>query len=149
MWLQREYSVVVYLVIFSYSHNRKLCHNRICKTYQSYDNQSVKISAIIILTATSQWARWRIKSLASWLFTQTFVQTQVKKNIRAHRWPVNSPHKGPVTRKMFPFDECQINLCLPRQNGRHFEMKFCKHIFLIDNIYTFIWISLKCQHLLR
>ena len=22
-----------------------------------------------------------------------------------HRWPVNSPHKGPVTRKMFPCDE--------------------------------------------
>ena len=22
-----------------------------------------------------------------------------------HRWPVNSPHKWPVTRKMFPFDE--------------------------------------------
>ena len=22
-----------------------------------------------------------------------------------HRWPVNSPHKGPVTRKMFPFEE--------------------------------------------
>ena len=22
-----------------------------------------------------------------------------------HRWPVNSPHKGPVTRKTFPFDE--------------------------------------------
>ena len=22
-----------------------------------------------------------------------------------HRWPVNSPHKGPVTRKMFPFDD--------------------------------------------
>ena len=22
-----------------------------------------------------------------------------------HRWPVNSPHKGPVTRKMFPFHE--------------------------------------------
>ena len=21
-----------------------------------------------------------------------------------HRWPVNSPHKGPVTRRMFPFD---------------------------------------------
>ena len=32
-----------------------------------------------------------------------------------HRWPVNSPHKGPVTRKMFPFDDvimlmwCQCN----------------------------------------
>ena len=22
-----------------------------------------------------------------------------------HRWPVNSPHKGPVTRKIFPFDD--------------------------------------------
>ena len=22
-----------------------------------------------------------------------------------HRWPVNSPHKGPVTREMFPFDD--------------------------------------------
>ena len=22
-----------------------------------------------------------------------------------HRWPVNCPHKGPVTRKMFPFDD--------------------------------------------
>ena len=22
-----------------------------------------------------------------------------------HRWPVNSPHKGPVTRKMFPFED--------------------------------------------
>ena len=27
---------------------------------------------------------------------------------RIHRWPVNSPHKGPVTRKMFPFDEVII-----------------------------------------
>ena len=26
-----------------------------------------------------------------------------------HRWPVNSPHKGPVTRKMFPFDDVIMN----------------------------------------
>ena len=26
-----------------------------------------------------------------------------------HRWPVNSPHKGPVTGKMFPFDYGIIN----------------------------------------
>ena len=25
-----------------------------------------------------------------------------------HRWPVNSPHKGPVTRKMFPFHDAII-----------------------------------------
>ena len=24
---------------------------------------------------------------------------------RIHQWPVNSPHKGPVTQKMFPFDD--------------------------------------------
>ena len=29
-----------------------------------------------------------------------------------HRWPVNSPHKGPVMRKMFPFDEV---LCFESQ----------------------------------
>ena len=49
-------------------------------------------------------ARWGLESLASRLFTQTFGQTQIKENIKAPRWPVNSPHKGPVTRKMFPFD---------------------------------------------
>ena len=33
-----------------------------------------------------------------------------------HRSPVNSPHKGPVTRKMFPFDDVilkpeEANVC--------------------------------------
>ena len=28
-----------------------------------------------------------------------------------HRWPVNSPHKWPVTRKMFPFDDVIIYMC--------------------------------------
>ena len=27
-----------------------------------------------------------------------------------HRWPVNSPHKWPVKRKMFPFDEITMYL---------------------------------------
>ena len=27
---------------------------------------------------------------------------------RNHRWPVNSPHKWPVTRKMFPFDDAIV-----------------------------------------
>ena len=26
-----------------------------------------------------------------------------------HRWPVNSPYKGPVTRKRFPFDDVVMN----------------------------------------
>ena len=28
-----------------------------------------------------------------------------------HRWPVNSPHKWPVTRKMFPFDDVIMRRC--------------------------------------
>ena len=28
-----------------------------------------------------------------------------------HRWPVNSPHKGPVTRKVFPFDDVIMLSC--------------------------------------
>ena len=50
-----------------------------------------------------------------------------------HRWPMCSPHKGPVTRKMFPFDDTimnasyfvtsglfSLNAMWPRQNGRQF-----------------------------
>ena len=30
-----------------------------------------------------------------------------------HRWPVDSPHKGPVTRKMFPFDDIIMDRWFP------------------------------------
>ena len=30
-----------------------------------------------------------------------------------HRWPVNSPHKWPVTRKMFPFDDIIMSVREP------------------------------------
>ena len=33
-----------------------------------------------------------------------------------HRWPVNSPHKGPVTRKMFPFDDVIMYIYFADQN---------------------------------
>ena len=33
---------------------------------------------------------------------------------RNHRWPVNSPHKWPVTRKMFPFDDA-IMITIPHK----------------------------------
>ena len=57
-----------------------------------------------VITMTSYWARWRLKSPAS---------DQRKHRISAslafvreiHRGPLNSPHKWPVTRKMFPFDD--------------------------------------------
>ena len=48
------------------------------------------------------------------MFTQPFIHAQIKKHqssallafVRGiHRRPVNCPHKGPVSRKMFPFDD--------------------------------------------
>ena len=61
-----------------------------------------------LITVTSKWVRWRLKSQASRLFTQPFVQVKIKENIKAPRhWPLfgeftgEFPHKGPVTRKCF------------------------------------------------
>ena len=71
-------------------------------------------SSIYYITVTSQWVRWRLKSPTSWLFTQPSIQAEITENIKAprhrplcgnHWWPVNSPHKSPVTRKWFPFDD--------------------------------------------
>ena len=44
---------------------------------------------------TSLWPRWRLKSPASRLFTQPFIQTQIKENINAPRhWPLCGEFTG-------------------------------------------------------
>ena len=68
------------------------------------------------IIVTSQWSPRRLKSPAYRLFNQPFVQAHIKENVKAphHRplWGGDPPttggfpdHKGPVTRKMFPFDD--------------------------------------------
>ena len=68
------------------------------------------------------WAQWRPKLSASRLFTQPFFSGADQRKCDSsaslafvrgiHRWPVNSQHKGPVTRKMFPFDDVILyNAC--------------------------------------
>ena len=58
---------------------------------------------------TSKWARWRLKSPASRLFTQPFIQTQIKENIKAPRhWPLcvwNSPGTGEFPAQMASYAE--------------------------------------------
>ena len=47
------------------------------------------------ITTTSLWPRWRLKSLASRLFTQSFIQAQIKENIKAPRhWPLCGEFTG-------------------------------------------------------
>ena len=91
-------------------------------------------------------ARWRLKSPASRLFTQPFIQTQIKENIKAPRhWPLCGEFTGPVTPKMSPFDdvimEIQLVICIYQLTG-FWEMwkYFCvwlKFVLRIDTLSTF------------
>ena len=63
------------------------------------------------ISMTSLWARRLMKSPASRFFIQCANQRKHQSSPSLaflpgiHQWPVNSPHKGPVTRKIFPFDD--------------------------------------------
>ena len=91
-----------------------------CQGCNKSDNSPVHYSDVIM-------ARWRLKSPASRFFYSTAYSGADQRNIRAprhwplcgDRWPVNSPHKWPVTRKMFPFDDVIIFPC--EQNTWHIE----------------------------
>ena len=62
-----------------------------------------------------------------------------------HRRPVNSPHKGPVTRKMFPFDDvimCQVSddlkwfpLCIMNNNMCIIKDLFEGQEYLVVSMY--------------
>ena len=81
--------------------------------------------------------RWRIITVTPWWTSQIIIASQItsltivystvywgadqRKHqssvslafVRGiHRWPVNSPHKWPVTRKMFPFDDVIVWLLI-------------------------------------
>ena len=60
-----------------------------CLAPRHYLNQYWLIIKGILITVTSWWPGWRLKSPASRLFTQSFIQTQIKENIKATRhWPL-------------------------------------------------------------
>ena len=47
------------------------------------------------IKVTSYWPPWLLKSPASWLFTQSFVQVQIKENIKALcHWPLWGKFNG-------------------------------------------------------
>ena len=73
------------------------------------------VSYEMVITMTSEWAQWHLKSPASRMFIQLFVQGEDQRKHQSsalldfvrgiNQWPVNSPHKGPVMQKMFLFDD--------------------------------------------
>ena len=64
-------------------------------------------STAAYITMTSQWARSRLKSPVYSGADQRKHQSSASLAFvrEIHRGPVNSPHKWPITRKMFPFDD--------------------------------------------
>ena len=59
-----------------------------------------------------------------------------------HRWPVNSPHKWPVTRKMYPFDDVIMNKNYA--HDKHF-CAFCSGHIIVDftDIYEGFFTDIK------
>ena len=54
-----------------------------------YPNPDTDAAILSVITMTSLWARYRLKSPASRLYTQPFIQTQIEENIKAPRhWPL-------------------------------------------------------------
>ena len=57
--------------------------------------KSTRFICFTVITVTSQWVRWRLKSPASRLFIQPFIQAQIKENIEAPRhWPLCGEFTG-------------------------------------------------------
>ena len=64
-----------------------------------------------------------------------------------HRWPVNSRHKRPVTRKMFPFDDVIIQF-LKFSNAVNIVHKYYIYLKnnLVDKIYIYKLLSITIIH---
>ena len=63
-----------------------------------------------------------------------------------HRWPVNSPHKWPVTRKMFPFDDVimigyEIKLEYLRYFSRYSTALLRTHSLMFNKLWSLDGIS--------
>ena len=71
------------------------CHWHLGKSMIASDSMTKPWRILNSITVTPQWARWRLKSPASPLFTQPFSQTQIKENINALcHWPLCGEFTG-------------------------------------------------------
>ena len=95
---------------WAYSHQSKLKHLRV----QCEDPPNISIphySGVIMSTMASQITSLEIvySTVYSGADQRTHQSSASLAFVRGiHRWPVKSPHKGPVARKSFPFDDVII-----------------------------------------
>ena len=55
-----------------------------------------------------------------------------------HRWPLNSPHKGPIARKMFPFDDVIMSWW---RHGTHIIFLHLSNMILVSSNLAFFRVS--------
>ena len=93
------------------------------------------MSVVISITMTSSWAVWRLNSSASPFLLNCWLKKKHQSSAPLafvggiHRWPVNSQHKRPVTRKIFPFDGV---IMVNWTTGNEFQWNLFTHWDLID-----------------
>ena len=61
-----------------------------------------------------------------------------------HRWPVNSPRKGPVTRNMFPFDD--VIMWATIYIYAHCYIMDLQWYFWRPLVFTYRWLSARLQY---
>ena len=87
--------------------NTHVCHYYLVKWWPNECIVSVKVKTICL---TLQWRHNKRDGVSNHRCSgadQSKYQTSASLTFMRgiHRWPVNSPHKVPVTRKLFPFDD--------------------------------------------
>ena len=102
------------------------------------------IKTLKFITVTSYWVPCLLKSPASRLFAQPFVQAHIKGNIKApryrHLWGETTgdrrfpPHKGPVTRKCF---HLMTSLCI-------WLCRVLSNTNKLAELYTNPWVTWTC-----
>ena len=92
--------------------------NQSSHVHQPIDMMWLCLHFPTIITVTSWWVWRRLKSPASCLLNRLFKHRSKKTSklrvtgLCEGNSAVNSPHKGPVTRKMFPFDDVIMTVWL-------------------------------------
>ena len=108
-------------------------------------NRHILCDYFLAITLTSQWPRWRLKSPASRLFTQPFIQTKIKEDIKAPRhWPLCGEFTGtgefPAQRASYAENvsiwwrhhglwRCQYIHCCHSNNEITVLSNFIKHLY--------------------
>ena len=105
----------------------KLCAQHYDDVIMSAMVSQITEVSMVCPTVCSGADQWKHKSSASVAFVRGI-----------HQWPVNCPHKGPVTRKMFPFDDVTMNTWMFRNYNplRCQWLHCCRFIFSL----VFHWI---------